>query len=292
MKIIIYQTSTKAPFSDLSERIGGNFKKVFFSNKRVFKDEKSMIKATFPTNIDESKGYVFFIPENWKDEFHQLLTEKFPQAKWQKEQPLQKPPKEEIGSGWSEELAEFYEKITVLEKKSIKFSKDNSVENETIISPVPISEDKLDKYEYQNFIFIFIVLALFTTFSWAWLSSGDTSKYELAKNHVQQGHCVKAQESVKEIEHLSQKIKIACQELIPEKTEPLVTKHTVIEKETLDSIAKKYNVSLQDIFNNQTQKKGKNYVYNSKTGIDDEWNNMDELKVGWELIIPSTQPNQ
>lgn len=108
MKMIIYQTDDQpVPFEESFKLLGSN-SKVWFSNQKSFdfNDERENIKILLEGEEDK---LVFMVPEAWKDEFHQLLTEKFPQSKWQKEQPPQKPPKEEIGGGWSEELAQFYD---------------------------------------------------------------------------------------------------------------------------------------------------------------------------------------
>jgi hypothetical protein len=104
MKVIIYQANQEVPFDNFFKPLG-NHDKIFFSNTKYF--DKEQVKVLLP---DEEDNSVFVVPDSWKDGFHQLLKEKFPKVEWQKEQSHQKPPKEEIGSGWSEELAKFYDK--------------------------------------------------------------------------------------------------------------------------------------------------------------------------------------
>jgi hypothetical protein len=70
---------------------------------------------------DEEDDSIFVVSEAWKVEFNQLLEDKLGDITWQEEQPPQKPPKEEIGSGWSEELATFYEQyVTVVSVFTVK----------------------------------------------------------------------------------------------------------------------------------------------------------------------------
>ncbi len=117
MKVIIYRAVRAAPFEELFKPIG-NFDKVFFSNTKSF--DKSQVKVLLPDEEDDS---IFVVPEDWKTEFKQLLEGKLGQIAWQEDSSPQKPPKEEIGSGWSEELAKFYDEqveiisIFIAEKK-------------------------------------------------------------------------------------------------------------------------------------------------------------------------------
>ena len=102
MKIIIYQANP-TPFEELFKLLG-EFNKVFFSNTKPF--DQSEVEILLPNEEDES---IFVVPKAWQDEFEQLLQDKLGDITWQKQQLPPKPPKEEIGSVWSKELAEFYE---------------------------------------------------------------------------------------------------------------------------------------------------------------------------------------
>jgi hypothetical protein len=106
MKIIFYQANQTVPFLDLYKPLG-SFDKLFFSNG-ISKLDKSQVRLLLPDNLQEDDS-IFLVPVTWEKEFYAILHKKFSDIKWQKEHNPRKPSKEEIGTGWDEKLAQFYE---------------------------------------------------------------------------------------------------------------------------------------------------------------------------------------
>jgi len=117
MKIFFYQATTAFPSSKSQEWIGGENSKVFFSHGMEF--DKATITPSLPLNLKGSER-VYLIPEGWKAQFWDLLNEKYgnrieaPVEHPLSPSPESKPSKEEIGSGWTTELATFYEQSVIV----------------------------------------------------------------------------------------------------------------------------------------------------------------------------------
>lgn len=121
MKLIIYQTEKTVPFSDSYAPLG-KFDKLFFSNNKEL--ETSEIRTLLPNKLQEDET-VFLIPASQKQTFYELLKSRFSEAKW-KEAPAYRPSKDEIGSGWQNELAQFYDnEIEIVEIFSLKIESTN-----------------------------------------------------------------------------------------------------------------------------------------------------------------------
>lgn len=142
MKIFFYQATTAFPSPKSYEWIGGENNKVFFSHGIEF--DKAIITPSLPLNLKGSER-VYLIPEGWKAQFLALLNEKYGnRIEASVEHPLSpesKPPKEEIGSGWTTELATFYEQsVTVVGVFTVK---------PKAAPPIPIPLPKLETCRMQ-----------------------------------------------------------------------------------------------------------------------------------------------
>jgi hypothetical protein len=109
MKIIFYQASQTVPFTELYKPLGGYYK-LFFSNG-ISELDKSQVRLLLDNpQIEDS---IFLVPVAWEKEFCDMLHQKFSDIKWQEEHNPPKPSKEEIWTGWDEELGQFYEEVQV-----------------------------------------------------------------------------------------------------------------------------------------------------------------------------------
>jgi len=147
MKIFFYQATTAFPSLKSYEWIGGENSKVFFSHGMEF--DKATITSSLPVNLKGSEERIYLIPVAWKAQFLALLNEKYGNLiEAPVEHPLSpesKPSKEEIGSGWTEELAKFYEEVQVV--TILKLTK-------PVVEPPPGRPDPpCDLRKFPKFIF-------------------------------------------------------------------------------------------------------------------------------------------
>ncbi|OQW91075.1 MAG: hypothetical protein BWK78_05585 [Thiotrichaceae bacterium IS1] len=165
MKVIIYRATQAVPFDEFYKPIG-HFDKVFFSNTKPF--DKSQVKVLLPDEEDDS---VFVVPEDWRTEFKQLLEDKLGQIAWQEDSSPQKPPKEEIGSGWSEELGQFYdEQVEIIsifiaeEKQSSPFSSNSggNVDNKSELEHI----DRDVSHRLLTFLSFVIAIVVISLLLW------------------------------------------------------------------------------------------------------------------------------